>query len=165
MGEGASSSLWGRLGREERWQGASWARKGASQSDCTPGKTLGPQVLALGKGDNSGEGSVDGGAEGRKSLARVSRPNLSLARATVSSTPPARAHAHRPLEISSSSELCSTLPAQSVSICLPSAVHLPLSLLPSLSCDSRQWSLLLSRPQFPSRRHVPDLTLGTPQAF
>lgn len=41
-------------------------QEGASQRDFTPGKTIGPHVLALGKGDNPQEGSVDKGAETSK---------------------------------------------------------------------------------------------------
>lgn len=54
-----------------RGKGAIQAREGASQLDFTPGKTISPQVLALGRGDNAGEGSVGRGVEGEESLAKV----------------------------------------------------------------------------------------------
>ena len=51
--------------REEQGEGAIRARERASQWALTPGKTISPQVLALGQGDKSGEGCVDGEVEGR----------------------------------------------------------------------------------------------------
>lgn len=57
--------------REEQGEGAIQAREGASQLDFTPGKTISPQVLALGRGDNAGEGNVGRGVEGEESLAKV----------------------------------------------------------------------------------------------
>lgn len=57
--------------RGEQREGAIRAREGASQLDFTPGKTISPQVLALGRGDNAGEGSVGRGVEGEESLAKV----------------------------------------------------------------------------------------------
>lgn len=71
-------------------------QEGASQRDFTPGKTIRPHVLALGKGDNPQEGSVDKGAETSKRGTQIPQTSLNLAKAVVSSGR-ANTHTHTPI--------------------------------------------------------------------
>lgn len=80
VGEAASSSLWG-LGGQGRSSGkavgrGSSGRGGSQPADFTPGKTISPRGLALGKGDNPQEGSVGRGLERQKRLAKVPQTSL-----------------------------------------------------------------------------------------
>lgn len=85
------------VGRDEQGEGAIRAREGAGQWALTPGKTISPQVRALGQGDKSGEGCVDGEVEGRNAWRKFPDQVLICPKPLLPAYPlPPGARAHRP---------------------------------------------------------------------
>lgn len=70
------------MDREAQGERAFQAREGVSQWDFAPGKTISPQLLALEKGDNTGEGR-----EVERSLAKVPQAILIWPRSCFHHTP------------------------------------------------------------------------------